>query len=218
MKTRLELQYDVALNALSNGLTEAGITVGDINTLRVKGQRLVETNRNQYNSVFGMLENLVAQRINEEQAPATAPASPAAASKEQQAFAAKSTQLQTAIRNYFASIFKLGGGPSVQEQMKKMIGTVNSFTNQVLQKKFGVGGKPAVDPMAAKMAQSSAKPPAGKPQGTPAPAGTPAKPASGQPQYNPLATQSVATTDIKAGQQQAAQPQYNPFAAQSVIA
>jgi hypothetical protein len=158
MKTRLELQYDVALNNLSNGLTEAGITVCDINTLRVKGQRLLESsnrNRNPLHQVFEWLDNVIAQRINEELYPA------AAAKPEQQAFAAKSQQLQAAIRNYFATIFKLGGGPSVQEQMKKMIGTVNSFTNQVLQKKFGVGAKPAaaqpaVDPRMTQLAQSSA--------------------------------------------------------------
>lgn len=213
MKTRLELQYDVALTNLCNGLTEAGVTVGDINTLRVKGQRLVENTRNQSVAVFGLLENMVTHRINEAVYAANSPAAnPApAAGNDQKAFAAKSQQLQSAIRNYFATIFKLGGGPSVQEQMKKMLGTVNSFTNQVLQKKFGVGGKPAVDPMAAKMAQSSAKPPA-------TPAATPAKPASGQAQYNPLATQSVSTTDVKAAQPQAAQPQYNPFATQSVVA
>jgi len=156
MKTRLELQYDVALNNLSNGLTEAGITVGDINTLRVKGQRLLESsNRNPLHQVFEWLDNVIAQRINE------AIYAAAAVKPEQQAFAAKNQLLQTAIKNYFATIFKLGGGPSAQEQMKKMIGTVNSFTNQVLQKKFGVGAnpapaKPAVDPRMAQLAQSSA--------------------------------------------------------------
>jgi hypothetical protein len=195
MKTRLELQYDVALNNLSNGLTEAGITVGDINTLRVKGQRLLESsNRNPLHQVFEWLDNVIAQRINE-----AIYAAAAAVKPEQQAFAAKNQLLQTAIKNYFATIFKLGGGPSAQEQMKKMIGTVNSFTNQVLQKKFGVGAnpaaaKPAVDPRMAQLAQSSApaKPAVDPKMAQLAQSSAPAKPAV-NPMMAKLAQSSAPT-------------------------
>lgn len=174
MKTTLDLQYDVAINKLSNCLAEAGVTAGDINTIRVKGQKLVEgNNQNKLSEVFVWLESIVAQKVNEEQAQP-------APSKEQVKFAKVSELLKGAVNNYFNYILALGGGKSVVEERQKMIRTVNNFTNQVLQKKFKVGVAP---------------------------------------QANPFATQSIATTDIKAPQPQAqAAPQANPFATQSVIA
>ena len=168
MKSTLELEYDVAISKLVDVFSEYGITADDINTLRIKSQRIVESNGNPIylSDVFNWLENMMTDSINEAvyANPAAAPAPQQKAGQlSPQALLQQKQTLDTAIRNYFGRLFQMGAG-NANVFMGKMLTSVNNLTKDMLAKKFGIGGKPAapapgqkVDPMMAKLGQAAQK-------------------------------------------------------------